>query len=242
MRNPIRRILPASARRGFSLIEVLVAMTILVVIVLIVARVFQQTGLAWSIGLRRANTQASTRAVVGSLSRDLASAVDPATFLPMDGEGNVDLTKADELNEQISVDGNTLSFWTLRTPGDDDPTAAMADRPDRAVAYITYTFGTDVKREERFFENGQLTAAGRTAEFPIGSGGSVSARSVTLSETSGETESSAFGDALGIEITVSPATPPTIADYEIAVGSCGPDGRWGTDDDIRPWVEGEDNR
>ncbi|HIV08493.1 MAG TPA: prepilin-type N-terminal cleavage/methylation domain-containing protein, partial [Candidatus Spyradenecus faecavium] len=35
------------SRRGFSLIEILVAMTILVVIVLIVAGIFQQTSLAW---------------------------------------------------------------------------------------------------------------------------------------------------------------------------------------------------
>jgi hypothetical protein len=25
------------------------------------------------------------------------------------------------------------------------------------------------------------------------------------------------------------------------VGSCGPDGEWGTEDDIRTWVEGEDS-
>mgnify|MGYP003559011032 CR=1 FL=1 len=49
-------------KRGFSLIEVLVAMTILSVIVLIVAGIFQQTGLAWSLGLRRADEQSMIRA------------------------------------------------------------------------------------------------------------------------------------------------------------------------------------
>ena len=59
LRNPARR-------RGFSLIEVLVAMAILTIIVLIVAGIFQQTSLAWSLGLRRADEQSAVRAVVGA--------------------------------------------------------------------------------------------------------------------------------------------------------------------------------
>ncbi|MBR4317480.1 MAG: prepilin-type N-terminal cleavage/methylation domain-containing protein, partial [Kiritimatiellae bacterium] len=68
-------------KRGFSLIEVLVAMTILSVIVLSVANIFQQTGLAWSLGLRRADEQSMIRAVAGSLTRDLSTMVDPANFI-----------------------------------------------------------------------------------------------------------------------------------------------------------------
>ena len=46
-------------------------------------------------------------------------------------------------------------------------------------------------------------------------------------------------EAAGVRVIVTPTRPPSVLDYEIYVGSCGPDGRWGTDDDIRPWVEGE---
>jgi hypothetical protein len=62
----------------------------------------------------------------------------------------------------------------------------------------------------------------------------------TLSHTSYDGYASLYDDG-GIKIVVSPVTPESINDYEIAVGSCGPDGEWGTEDDIRTWVEGEDS-
>ncbi|MGN0887148.1 MAG: type II secretion system protein J, partial [Candidatus Spyradenecus sp.] len=112
--RPLRRL----GRRGFSLIEVLVAMTILTVIVLIVAGIFQQTGLAWTLGLRRADAQAVTRAVVGAISRDLAMMVDPANFViapaEQDGSARESAYSAGSIDAADGAPSGSLDFWILR--------------------------------------------------------------------------------------------------------------------------------
>ena len=61
---------------GFTLIEILVATTILLVIVILASLVFQQTTGAYDTGERKVNANVVLRNVVGAISRDLASAVD----------------------------------------------------------------------------------------------------------------------------------------------------------------------
>lgn len=66
------------ARRGlsgFTLIELLVAMTILVIITLIVARIFQQAGVAWDTGTQKAEQLMNGRAVTDFLAQQLSHAV-----------------------------------------------------------------------------------------------------------------------------------------------------------------------
>ena len=175
LRNPARR-------RGFSLIEVLVAMAILTIIVLIVAGIFQQTSLAWSLGLRRADEQSAVRAVVGALSRDLSMIVDPANFVIGPTHGNTserdtameagDLDAADG-----TLDGNTLDFWILRAPDlfDEDGTAT------RELYHVTYSGGNPVKREVKAFgaqgydtpSDTSEEAGGGESEYDLGTGGSV---------------------------------------------------------------------
>jgi Tfp pilus assembly protein PilV len=65
---------------GFSLIEVMVATTVLMIIVLMVAMVFQQSSGAWSGGTRRANAQMTLRSVLGQMQRELTEAVDAREF------------------------------------------------------------------------------------------------------------------------------------------------------------------
>ena len=48
---------PADRRRGFSLIEILIATTILLVIVILASMVFQQTTGAYQSGERKVNAQ-----------------------------------------------------------------------------------------------------------------------------------------------------------------------------------------
>jgi prepilin-type N-terminal cleavage/methylation domain-containing protein len=71
------------ARRGisgFTLIELLVAMAILMIIMLIVARIFQQAGLSWSTGVEKAESVMNGRSVADFLARELSKAVpDPSS-------------------------------------------------------------------------------------------------------------------------------------------------------------------
>lgn len=101
-------------RGGFSLIEVLVASTILIVIVMMVMMVFQQSIGTWSSGSRRADSQMVVRTIIGSIQRDLANAV-PG----YDGD---------------NFSGNTLIFHAL--VGDPDSDAADG----RAVQKIEYSY------------------------------------------------------------------------------------------------------
>lgn len=57
------------------MIELLVAMTILVVITLIVARIFQQAGVAWDTGTRKAESMMAGRAVSDFIAQQLSRAI-----------------------------------------------------------------------------------------------------------------------------------------------------------------------
>lgn len=62
-------------RVGFTLIELLVSMTILVIITLMVARIFQQAGVAWDTGTRKAEKMMAGRAVADYIAQQLSKAV-----------------------------------------------------------------------------------------------------------------------------------------------------------------------
>jgi len=221
------------SRRGFSLVEIMVAMVILVIIVLIVAGIFQQTSLAWSLGLRRADAQSVTRAVVGSLGRDLSMIVDPYNFVALDQSSE----SADPLGSDYD-DGklsSSLDFYILRPPQDaKERLKGTGSGSKRELYRIRYTGGSTVTRTEEPFEGGSST---RT-EYAL-KGGSVTFEMLSNASRYDSAYTSAY-DLPGVQIKVRPQTPPNVNDYEIAVGSCGPDGKWGTEDDIRSWPEGED--
>lgn len=85
---------------GFSLIEVLVATTVLMIIVMMIALVFQQSSGAWSGGTRRTKSQTTLRGVLGIISRELTEAVPGRSFPGME-------TKA-----SFAVDGVTVVTLT----------------------------------------------------------------------------------------------------------------------------------
>ena len=68
------------ATAGFSLLEVLMAITVLIIIVLIISLVFQQAQNAWGSGTRKAGAETTLRSIMGSIERDLNHAVDAAQF------------------------------------------------------------------------------------------------------------------------------------------------------------------
>lgn len=66
------RCLPSAA---FTLIEVLVAMTVLAVMVLMAANIFQSSSASWNIGTQKADMNTAARAALDFMARELASAV-----------------------------------------------------------------------------------------------------------------------------------------------------------------------
>ncbi len=65
---------------AFSLIEVLVATTLLVIIVITVGLVFRQSTMSWESGIRRADGNMLVRSVIGAIERDLMAMVDARHF------------------------------------------------------------------------------------------------------------------------------------------------------------------
>lgn len=76
------RRMPHVSRSGFTLIELLTSMTLLVIIVMMMAQVFNDATATWTSSTRRINAAAEARAVVGMLSRELSMAIadDIVTF------------------------------------------------------------------------------------------------------------------------------------------------------------------
>ena len=93
-----------SARSGFSLIEILIATSILLVIVVLASLVFQQMTGAYQTGGRKMDSQVVLRNVIGAVTRDLALAVDS--------------TEYPELDVNHIVNGPEITFLALTgTPG-----------------------------------------------------------------------------------------------------------------------------
>jgi len=91
----------AKRRRGFSLLELLMAVTVLIIIVMIIALVFQQAHTAWGTGTRKAGAETTLRAIMGVIERDLTHAVDATQF----GQANT--------FTEISGSDGTITFVTL---------------------------------------------------------------------------------------------------------------------------------
>ena len=206
------------SRRGFSLIEILVAMAILVVIVLIVGGLFQQTSLAWTLGMQRATEQSNVRAVAGALGRDLASMVDPGNLVIYPSSSGGD--QAGALSEGLGgttkqlVSSSSLSFWALRAPDlfDKDLDAS------RELVFIEYTAsGNKVTRSVSAYDSSSTslstseTQGGSTSEFDLGDG-SISFE--TVKEEIADVASPYGTDTASVRNMVTPATPSQNIDYE----------------------------
>ena len=230
------------SRRGFSLIEILVAMSILVVIVLIVGGLFQQTSLAWTLGMQRATEQANVRAVAGALGRDLASMVDPGNLAiypsKSGGDQQAGALEVGKLDGDVSISEGGLVFWALQAPDMFDEDTKDTSRELTLIEYATS--GSKVTRTVSAYDksSGSLSTSenqgGSTSEFDLGDGG-ISFEAID----EGYADFASPYEFAGVRIKVTPAKPSTITGYEIYVGSCGPDGESGTEDDIYPWGEGE---
>lgn len=127
-------------RHGFTMIEVLVAATILIVIVMMMGALFQQTSMAWRTGVLRTGGYMQLRSYIGTLQRD-ASAMINANLIPKQLLCN---------SQEQRFDGTSLEFYTLT--GTDE---------SRALNFITYDLSGN--RTQRTLKLNQGGAAGNAA-------------------------------------------------------------------------------
>ena len=209
------------------MIEVLVASTILVVIVMMLAMLFQQTSLAWRTGVKRASGYMQLRSAIGAIQRDASAAVDERTLTPQ--------LKA-KLGGSQKFSGG-LQFYTLTGAG----TGMSADPFLRSPKYITYS--ASGARLETY-----LTAAGvaqtknsnvRDFVKPTNNKNSPTLLDFTFAPDSGYS-------SIGLPLYVTVSTKVTTSGYSLDIGaaSAGPDGVFGTSpddpkgkDDIKTWVD-----
>jgi len=114
---------PAATRTvsGFSLVELLMAITVLILIVLVMALVFQQANTAWGSGTRKAGAETTLRSIMGIMERDLTSAVDATQFGPNFGNDFVEISSSANTIEFVNLDGTNrmpqLVQYTLQSNG-----------------------------------------------------------------------------------------------------------------------------
>lgn len=226
--------LQSNKQSGFSMIEVLVAATILVIIVMMLGMLFQQTGIAWRVGVRRAAAYSQVRSLIGSIQRDAAKAVD---------EDAID----DDVRKMLggssqSFSGGTLSFYTLDATGFNINSSGLVEetKPKRSVSFVSYE--TSGKREETFLiaGGGTETVDTNVRQFATRVGAS-STPSTTLGSFDAVWPST--GSANGLPLYVKMQATVTSQGYTLDIGaeSAGPDGVWNTDDDIRTWAKQNGN-
>lgn len=200
-------------KRGFSLLEVLVSVTILAVIVAIMGGIFQQTSVAWSVALKNASDQTSVRSAIGLLSRDLSMAIDPRHFTPSG------------LGETPEFDAGKLHFY-ITAPVSLLSSNQTTDSPERELQWIEYSA-----------TGGKLTRKVFRVDQDLMAGAEISKSEIELKDADGgiELEPLVPAGALypdSVTVILKPKTPSSIEDYDIGVESAGPDGVWDTDDDI----------
>jgi prepilin-type N-terminal cleavage/methylation domain-containing protein len=123
---------------GFTLIEVLVAATILVIIVMMLGSLFQQTSTAWRTGTMRTGGYMQLRAYIGAIQKDASAMID-ANLIPENM-----LCNGDHQNFSSSE----IQFYTL-TGGDEA----------RALNFITYsTSGIRTQRTLKLNQPGDASA------------------------------------------------------------------------------------
>jgi hypothetical protein len=101
-------------RGGFSLLEILLAVTVLILIVMMMSLVFQQTQNAWSSGVRTTNVDTTLRTVLGFVERDLTHAIDATPYGQFNTTNNIALGVSGVF-ELMTLDGDATTT-TNRLP------------------------------------------------------------------------------------------------------------------------------
>ena len=98
-------------RGGFTLIEILVATSILLIIVLMMSMIFQQSSGAYQSGTNRVNEQKVLRNILGMISRDMTLAVDSRLYPGYDNKFDSDMAAFVALTGTPDAGGRRTPQW-----------------------------------------------------------------------------------------------------------------------------------
>lgn len=204
---------------GFSMVEVLVASSILVVIVLMLSMLFQQTSLSWRTGVRRAEAFMAVRSAIGAIQRDAAAAVDERT-IPKP------LRNTMAGSQQFS---GSLRFFTLTGAGFDD---AM-NTPYRALKYVTYN-SSGARTESVLQADGSKKTMPNSNVLNFVDKASSANKPVTRITAFDPVPGD---DPAGLPLYVNIRAQVTYSGNALEIGaqSAGPDKVFDTKDDIKTW-------
>lgn len=214
---------------GFSMVEVLVASTILVVIVMMLGMLFQQTSLAWRTGTRRAESFMQVRSGIGAIQRDAAAAVD-ARFLPPE--------LLDKKPQDQKFTDDKLIFYTLT--GGVELRSGGTPLYNRSLKKVTYDLAGN-RTEKTLKGSGGWGTEKRSNVLTFAERQSSKNRpDVTMTKFEadyGKPVDNLDSDGLPLAVTFRARVTTTGNNLDIGAASAGPDKTWNTKDDIKTWVE-----
>jgi type II secretory pathway component PulJ len=108
------------SNKGFSLIEVMVATTILMIIVIMVGNIFRHSSSAWETGYSTAEGASGVRSVLGTVQRELAQAIDGRKC-------------GSNWKHPVDVNGSKITFYRYSEP-------IKKGSKDKELQKIEYTF------------------------------------------------------------------------------------------------------
>jgi prepilin-type N-terminal cleavage/methylation domain-containing protein len=197
-----------TGRAGFTLIEIIVAMTILVVIMVIMAQLFHQSSVAWDGGLRQVEMSMEGRSALNLMAGELSHAL------------------ADDLLRcSIGGPGGEIQFYTTVEP----------DATNRSVSQVRYMLvGTQLQRTEvpviaaaPPYPHGEPDAG--LANVPVVD----HVLSLAFVTPAGVHCTTSLPRWVSIRMVLEKATGTS----QVNVWTLGRDGVTGTDDDIQTWED-----
>ncbi len=224
------------------MIEVMVAATILVVIVMMLGMLFQQTSIAWRTGLMRGDGYMQLRAVIGAIQRDANAMID-SNHIPQQ------LLCSGEKQEFRDKSIQFYALFGSRTTG-------LSGAQDyRALDFIKYEIGADIVRKQRRLEpTGQWSSETTTKilEFITDSGKLDKAQANVVRFFAVVPQTAALNangtpipnlNRYPLFLTVDASVTQRGKLYDVGAESAGPDKKFGTGpmdaagkDDIRTWA------
>lgn len=207
------------------MVEVLVASTILIVIVMLLSMLFQQTGLAWRAGVKRADGFVGMRAMIGAIQHDASAMIDISCIPVALRDGDQQFTST------------SLKFYTLNTAFFYDDKNMTPGTALRALRYITYDASGNRHEYVREVTGWQEMGNGANIINIVNRTGNKNKAVPKIDAFEYDYGNQANQIGLPAYLTVKAQVTTTGNSLDIGAASAGPDKIWDTTDDIVTWTK-----